>query len=307
MNAEFMKKHEEWCKAIGGTDRNAIIPQLYRLSWDAAVYRVINEARGLVPRDPDGGRQINPMLHHLLDDCFFRVQAMSIRRLTAKERTKGKTAAYSLRSLVRDMMQNIHLLTRENLLSVNGIPMDVEVSRQAERDYVRTQSPAGDAGFMIPPGLDADRMEERHALIDRICGVRDAKRELSDQMKATVFSEMLKRLDKTKDICTWVNKFVAHAATPESRAHEKADDVQVTLGHLWRAHEILCRVASTLDCWFLNRRIHTFVPLVECNKFKHIDRPLVAAECISTLEGAWSSFEEQTRQWGEPDVTLLGD
>ncbi|MCK4340132.1 MAG: hypothetical protein KAY37_00220 [Phycisphaerae bacterium] len=305
MNAEFNEKHEEWSKAIGGTDRNTIIQQLYRLSWDGAVYRVINTARGLAPPAPDGGVQINPMFHNLLDDCFFMIQAVSIRKLTGKEARKGKRAAYSLRSLVEDMEQNVHLLTRGNLLSLDGFPMDVEPIRQAEQEYIRNKSCAGHGGFVIPPELDADRIEERHTQIDRLCGVNPSKRMPSDVVRAKLFCKMLERLDETKKIATWVNKFVAHAATPQSRDCVKADDLRLTLGHLWRAHEILCRVASILDVWFLNRHSHMFVPSAAYYKFKHIDRPLVAAEGISKLEDAWRSFEEETRQWGEADLTWL--
>ncbi len=306
MNPEFKAKHEDWFGALRGKDRNAIFQQLYTLSWNMAAYRVINEARRLAPSDSMGGVCLNGMLHGLLDSCFFESQAVAIRRLTANEDSRGKKAAYSLRTLIQDMMQNVHLLTRDNLLALDGFPMDVESIRQAERQFEDKQRQVGLRAWTTPTELDAARVERRHAEIDELCCVKAMSRAPSDMVRPTLFCEMLERLKNARrEVTTWVNKFVAHAATSESRAVVRADDVRLTVGHFSRAHETLCRIANMVDCWFVDRASHCCVPVATSDKFKYIDRPLVRTDDVPALDAVWRSFEEETRQWSDPSPTWL--
>ena len=74
-------KRKQWLKVLAGEDRHSIIKQLSQLAWNAASFQVVNEARRVAPSDPEGGVQLNGLMHQLLDRGFFSNQVVGIRRL----------------------------------------------------------------------------------------------------------------------------------------------------------------------------------------------------------------------------------
>ena len=41
----FSQKHAEWVACLDGSDRNSVMNQITRMIWDAAAFRVVNEAK----------------------------------------------------------------------------------------------------------------------------------------------------------------------------------------------------------------------------------------------------------------------
>jgi hypothetical protein len=77
----FAAKRKEWRRVLRGKDRNAVFNQITRMLWDAAAYRIVNEARSLAPAANEGGVQLNGLMHRLIDDCFSVTQLVAIRRI----------------------------------------------------------------------------------------------------------------------------------------------------------------------------------------------------------------------------------
>ncbi len=94
-----------------------------------------------------------------------------------------------------------------------------------------------------------------------------------------------------------VNKFVAHAATPESRAAENADNLDITLGDLWNAHATICKIANFISVFILSGISYQFLPFLRGDEFHHIDRPLVETNNIKRIEEVWQSYLEETLSW----------
>jgi hypothetical protein len=100
-----------------------------------------------------------------------------------------------------------------------------------------------------------------------------------------------------KDVHFYVNKFVAHAATPQTRQAVNADNVAITLKQLWHAHEAICKVAAFVSVYLLTGTAYPFLPVPQYDQFAYIDRPLVGTENIPALREAWRSYEEETNKW----------
>jgi hypothetical protein len=56
---EFATKRAEWLRVLCSRDRNAIFNQIGRMLWDAAAYRILNEARARAEPAKEGGVQLN--------------------------------------------------------------------------------------------------------------------------------------------------------------------------------------------------------------------------------------------------------
>lgn len=301
MHEDFAAKHAEWNNALNGEDRNAIFRQINEMTWDMASHRAIYEARRLNPKDSQGGLQVSPLLHNLLDHCFFRSQLHTIRRLAAKQATSPKRQVHSLRALLDDMQKHIHLLTRRNLLSLDNYPMDVEEVRRAKLAREHQHIQAGEDSWWTPPELDDFLIDRRHHEIDRLCGVTPATRNPFNQVSPAVLDRMIAALERVCGKPTlWVDKILAHAATPESRAIVNADGITLRLKDLWRAHEVVFRVANAMDCWFVSRATHMCVPSSARDPFRHLDRPLVTSDQLPQVRAAWKRFDEEAQTWSDP-------
>ena len=104
-----------------------------------------------------------------------------------------------------------------------------------------------------------------------------------------------------------MNKFVAHSASPESREESNADDVKITMGHLWDAHKVICQVANLIDTHIVSRASHNFLPTPQYNNFQYIDRTLVSTEDVKALSDAWHEFQKEADAWSSWGMKELSE
>ena len=295
---QFKAKRDQWNEWLVGEDRHSIRNQIVQMIWDGAVFRVINEARRLAPAAEEGRVQLNGMTHKLINEGFFASQANAIRCLMDRWQAKGEKGVYSLYGLLDDMQKNACLMTRENIFAAEGLEYDYEPVRVACYEYGGNQSKAGKGMFMVPQHLNWHRLEKRHKQIDRLSGADNSKRNPDDSICLECFVRLKKKLGVCHEVRTYVNKFIAHAATPGSRASVNADDLTITLGHIWDAHEAICKVANFVSIYLLGGSSFGGLAIPQFDQFKYIDRPLVNAENIHNLRDEWERYDKETHKWG---------
>lgn len=296
---QFKAKRELWIKCFSGEDRNSVLNQIYQMVWNAAVFKVINEARRIAPTNATGQAEINGMLHRFIDRCFFDSQFLAIRRLVDSSPFDGPKGVFSLVSLLKDMKLNASLISRENLFLVEGLEYDYEAVQQRELAYALEQSKSGKGAYWIPSELDSHSLQLRHEQIDALSGVKADQRKPENIVRVEVFDYLINKTeDISEGISLHVNKYIAHSATPESRQYENSDDLKITLGHLWDAHKVVCQVANFIDVYMLSRANHSFLPVPQYDHFEHIDRSLVSVAGVEALSKAWHEFHKETDSWG---------
>lgn len=299
---QFKAKHDFWIQCFSGQDRNSILNKIYQMVWNAAVFKIINESRRIAPVNSKGQTEVNGMLHRFIDRCFFDSQFLAVRRLTdsAYELSDPKKGTSSLVALLTDMKSNSGLITRENLFKADGMEYDYGAVQQRELAYALEQSKKGSNAYWIPSELDSHSVKIRHEHIDVLCGVKPELRKPSDVIASGIFEQLIARVKKaSEEVNLHVNKYIAHAATPESRDYVKADEISVTLGHLWDAHKIICQTANFLDIHLLSRASHSFLPVPQYDHLEFIDRALVSSENVGVLSDAWHEFHRETDSWGQ--------
>lgn len=297
---QFKVKRESWIQCFSSSDFNSIMNQIYRMVWNASVFRIINESRRIAPANTKGQTEMNGMLHQFIDDCFFESQFLAIRRLTDEYYTLEHPAKgiFSLQALLKDMKEKVSLLTREHYFAAEGLEYDYDLIQKKQLQYGLEQSKKGVA-FWVPHELDSDRVKQRHEQFDFLCGVSTAQRRPADAIRVEVLDYLMKKLkDKSEDVNLWVNKYIAHAATPVSRESAKADEVSLTLSHLWETHKVICQVSNFVDLYMLTNSGHGFLPVPQYNQFEFIDKPLVSSEGSEVLSQEWQEFHRETESWG---------
>ena len=299
----FEQRRKLWLDGLTGQDRNSISRQITSLLWYAAAFEVVNESRRLAPppetpgAEPDAV-QLSGMLHDLIDFGFVVSQKVGVRRLLdgSSEIDHPKRGVYSLVALLNDMEKHAPLITRKHVFASERLSYDCAALRR-EFDRIRNQQRASQRAYALPHDLDPSRCEYRHRQIDWFAGVSPEQRSEDDCVRPDVFQSLRTRVETAgQKIKESVNKYVAHAATPESRGAAKAD--AVTLGDLREAQRAIGEVANFLSIDVLGGPQLGFLPIPQFDQFEYIDRPLVKASAIPHLRDVWDQFEQQVHGWG---------
>ena len=275
--ATFKERRELWIKCLAGDDRNSVMQQIHRMIWNTAVFRIINESRRMAPPDEDGGFQLNGPVHRLITEGFFDGQMLAIRRLTDGypiATAKCKRDVCCITGVLDDMLEHAHLMTRENMLLV-----------EAHEEHTI-------------PDLDRLRKRELHEQMDLFAGVKADQRSPSDSVRPEVMKCLQKRVhDVSERFHVYVDKFIAHAASYESRQWVQADDLQITLNELYEGQKVICQTANFIDLRLLRGTNNQVLAIPQYDHLAYIDRPLATKDSVATLAQAWRDFDMETQEW----------
>ncbi len=294
----LVEKREQWIEALLGEDPNSILNQIERMTWNAASFRVINEARRHALRDQDDEVRLNGLMHSLLNYCFFRTHMMGIRRVTdASYSLEGPRGVYSLGALLKDMKAHHRLLQRESMFDAEGLEYDYEAIRQRFEIWRSEHSAHGGA---VPAEMVSGIPQARHAQLDRLCGVPQDARSPEDTIGTQCFCNLEQKIvEACNDVCTRVNKFIAHSATPHSRECVNADQVGITLEHLRHAHRSICQVTHFLAIFVLGNSCPDFLAVPQYDQLKYMEQPLIEASLKPHLREFWQELKRDYDSWSQ--------
>jgi len=294
---EFQQKRQQWLECLNGEDPHSIVNQIHRLLEDAGIWFLIWRARRYAGRSSDGDLELNTAAHRLIDRCCFQSQLLAVRRLV-----DGDRSVYSLVSLLDDMIANIPLFAREHLLAAANLPYDYQRIEREEREHTIKQHAVSAPGEVLcgPPlhGPEGMISERWHRRIDEWCGVSEKARKPHDTVPQKVFEDLKGKLRAASDkIKQGVNKFLAHAATPASRATVEAE-LKTDWNELRKAHKVVCHVTNFLLRHFFGTH-YTFSMLRPIRAtLKYMDRSFVPTDKIDELFKAWDQeYRAETENW----------
>jgi hypothetical protein len=296
----FREKFEEWRDMLLGEDRHSIRNQIYDMMFDSAIFQCINESRKYAAKDDKGDIKQNKMLHYFINQSFFKTQLLSIRKLVDKDFgriRKGKQyTVCSLYNLIEDLKKNSTLLTRENILAVHDLPYDYEKA-MAEFDH-NTDYTKGPV--FVPQEICL--FEDIHLRIDSIVGIAPDKRSPNDLIPKGTVKQCGDKLADIDALCKYVDKYIAHAATLDSR-RTVPDEIDRALDKVLSAHKIICETASfignnVLFCGFGEvLSISQYGQFDQYDLFEYLDEPIASKETIERLREFWEKYRMETGQW----------
>jgi len=300
---ELAQRFVLWKECLNGEDTNSVTSQLSSLTWDAAAFRTVNEARRISSERTNGNVEQNGMMHQLLDRCYFFSQCSRVRRLVDSsypllKEGKVDKSVYSLGSLLRDMQQKCDLLTRKNWLAVSGVDYDLQSINDKMMDFIRTNMPDSTQALILPDHVDIGIAHILHKQFDTLSGVSENSRSPSDLIDVNIFKDLESRMnDATKEIRLYATNYLAHASTVPSRESSGASDLAISLSKLAEAQRILCVIHCTLNYYFFRVHQPTYLPIPNHDPLAYMDQPLVTAHEIVRLREFWKKQEQLAKTY----------
>lgn len=292
--SDLTSKFVQWKEWLFGDDLHSIQKQIHNMIWDSAVFQCVNEARRYAPSNEKGEPELNGLVHAFINHSFFQTQALAIRRLLDKETREGKRSVISLYRLVHDMKQNFALLTRKNILDALNYPYEYE---KGLYDYYQARMKGKTE---TDPGSYFNS-KSMHDNIDFLAGVGPDNRNSNDTVREQVFEWLEQRLEHCEEIYDYVNKFIAHPATPESRNEGGASEIKITLGKLYEGHKIICETAEFIGLTLLYHSLGNFLVTPAYDQFEYFEKPWANEETVKELYEFWNEYGRETTKWNNWD------
>jgi hypothetical protein len=294
----FRKKRLQWMEWLSGTDPHSISRQIYSMLWDHALFLTVNELRKTAATEPEQGIGFNGPVIRLFDAGFVTTQATTIRRLIEKPKSEPKWAVISLRRVLKDIEQSLDLITRENYVCYDGLPYDYDSAHQHWLSSLPVTKSGVQGGFLPTQGVDAWPMSARvHNNFDILAQVDPQKRTREDRIKIEVLEHLESEINKCENIKKYVDKFIAHAAAPETRAGLSNEEKNITLERLETCHKIIYQVASFISGQLLFESNLGGLPVPQYDHLKNLDKRWVSPKNLEKARKKWDEFAKEVSSW----------
>jgi hypothetical protein len=133
-------------------------------------------------------------------------------------------------------------------------------------------------------------------MFDRLSGTSPTNRNPSNQIVENVFKRLQEKLSACQGITKYVDKFVAHSATPESRSIQDETISKITFKHLWEAQQILFEVAEFISIVLFSEG-HMALAIENPTFFEFWETPLVEKDEIDIIRTTLEDYRKKTEKW----------
>jgi hypothetical protein len=281
-----------WKKVLYEAKPYSVYWQLQEMLWNDAVFQIVNATRAKSPIHGDSKVEVNPLIHHFINQSYSGSQLIAIRRLVDKNPIEGPRAVYSLLSAIKDMKKHRSLFTRRNIFDTAGLDYDAPEKLRAIHT-IRAQNPPRQAIYLSQEETKLHQALHLHGEIDRLTGTLPGKGKETDTIPKEIFSGLLNRLNdrSINSLTDYVNRFIAHASLKTLNPDE------ITRNKIRKAHEILCRtynyVADNLLYGIPRFELATAI----FDLFEHIENPMVRPDQKKVLRQMWDENQAEIQSW----------
>ncbi len=275
-------KLDEWGLSINGEDVNSVRNQIYALIYDKAVSLTYVE----LSKKPNSDLNI-PLIQDFSFRHYIQIQCLRLRKIT-----DSRPDVYSLKRIVDDMRKHRFVLTRENILNHNGVALNLNDAVVKEKEWLKDRELGVPFSRSYTDSLGYKKRV--HEQLDKVCG-----NQLMDQMKLEIFTELDDKLAGVVEISNFVNKLVAHSATPESRKKVSHNDLVVSIVKIDKAMEDITGVYAFL-LLFVCGSSTSLVPV----GWEQDMGELFKGE-LRSVSKVWDDFDETTKKWLNWGYSLL--
>ena len=286
----FLDNRAHWLDLLRGSGTTAISRQLTNACRDAAFFELVHE---LGKRAREGDRPNGRILELFQLGYLFR-QLLCIRRLV--DETKNVN---SLWHLVRKMKTKRTLLTRQNYVTMGGLPFDPHAARAAfERSY---ETETDGSPHLLQQWLDCDRRHDDFDFVS-IKG-RLGRNDPSDRVNPVVFDRLESALAAPciRRVRSTVNRYVAHSATPAAGG---SSEMRATYADIRDSLKVIARVHAFINGPLLGESITNVVPYPQGNHLEHLEWPLVPPTESHNARATWREKVAAIEAWVHGDGAL---
>jgi hypothetical protein len=247
--------------------------------WDDRVFYTFHKAYGECEtgarnlqkrRAPSEGLPISMV--NLWERSYVEKQHMAIRRLVDRD-CSGKVV--SLFSLLDDIQNHTHLVTRENYVCYDGLPYD-------------RNSASTDRAAMEIAG--------RHDAYDQLSRKSGSTRSRLDPVDDAYFKKTKDKFGAFERVRNVVNRFIAHSAlTRGGKSDIQYADIEEALREFDECYKGLMGIAKRISIL-----IDEVIKPVSCSnlrQFDGVDIPILTRDDHRRLDSYWGSREELIQKW----------
>ncbi len=287
---------DKWRDCLEGRDRNSLFNQIITLIWDAGIYRIILECRKSYLAEVTNTPKLNFEFQSFLDRNYFQTMASSIRRIVDDSYSiSGARGVFSLSSIAKDIKSYNYDLTRKKIFELRKIEYNFDILHDKERQFIRSESLKNSRAFSIPLEINPDRSIENHLLFDKLSQKTPNNRSQEDVISSSFWDLLEKKIFSAKKLCDYVDKFIAHAASPESRIQSFYTSEKITIENCWAIQKNLCEVFDILTNIILGVKVE-YLLFEKPSFYEYWDSPINPFG-LSLIEDTFSKYRSEIESW----------
>jgi hypothetical protein len=214
----------------------------------------------------DGGSALHsPIIMRGIVQGYLATQCLFIRRLVDNKNI-------SLRRLLKDIKKNLHLITRENYVSGEGLSTDSDVRSSI---------------------LAHERFD---LLAETLQGSRNRADKIPKRFVATL--ENWLGAKEIAEVVQWTNMSLAHSADREAHPDVNLLALVPTMEKISTAQRHIVRVAEAVSAYLLRGPIHSaIVPVFHYSQFSRLEM-VCNREAVKKAQERWRELaQERDEQW----------
>jgi len=294
--AEFRARRLVWLDWLEKDECHAIWPEISSALWNDVAFRTFAK----MAEDFPASALHNSLLTEALIRGYFSGQVLTIRRLMDKRKD-----VISLRRVLGEIKDNLHLFTRENYVAHDGLPYDYE---EVERQTLLAHLNSGPfwADRTGPNASIPAKM--RHQTFDWLCELQGQTRNRSDCLSQNILITLEQWLDGcgADEIVTWSHKMLAHAADEASRGRVDLQSINPNLQKITEVHKAFVCVAEALANFVLCDSGHGMVvPVPQFNQFEKLEGAVLETTQMQPLRDFWHALSKERDGWiGDTEAML---
>jgi len=303
-NISLDQAWQSWNDCLLGEDVNSIFQQIVSMIWDTAIFRIIVELRKRRFESNPSKTQYYTLLAEFVDRNYFNAQVTSIRRLIERTSLQGKYGVYSIGALIKDIKKYRSELTREKYFKLRGLPYDYESIKQIELEQEKNdlKNEGKNLFYFGKPEFDWENILHNHIIFDHLSMKNADERNPDDLISEQFINKLNEKLEECKKLEIFVNKFIAHSATVESRL-ETLPDSSITFGQLWETQKTLYLLTNLLSISLFGTEL-IVLPLSLPPSLESLDEYVFGQE-DSLIQKTFAEYQNETEKWRIEDTEKI--
>jgi hypothetical protein len=293
---KYLALRNKWLDWLIIDSFHAIRPQVHDLLWDYAVFISINELRKISQTAARKSVGFNRTVLNLFDSGFVATQSMRIRRLTEHQPEAQTKEVISLRGIIKDLKDNIELITRKNYVTIYDRPYNYEKARKIENGLINYGNGIHVDTMKSEGPLAWEVSERSHLKFDKLSCVSITERRANDLIDIDYFNKLQSKLSICDDIIQFSNKFIAHAASQTSRIGLTNRQTKVTLKKLEDIHKSIYQVTNSILNDIFGESMGG-LPVPAFPLFENLEKSWATESDIEALEKFWHEYERKVSTW----------
>jgi len=282
-----------WQDCLNEHVPNSLMRRINTCYWDYTIYQIILNGRQKRINENPEEPELNGAFHSFIDRNYFISSLVTLRGLVEGQDASlyKKRGVYSLRALLNDLKKSQEFLTREMYFELNELEYDLENVIKEFVDWRQSQPDDNNGiGILVPKEYDWDAVNSAHEMFDKLSGITAHERSKTDLIKSCVFEKLESILDEFKELFDYINKFYAHAASPESLIYYNKPETPFTISKIWQCINKVYGIVRFLSEALFSSSIHP-LPLKTASYYKHWESPLFTKMELMDIKTLRKDFE----------------